>query len=81
MYRHSAISDAGLRQMIRTGLIYLGGNSKLKIYGRLACSAGKRMKKTNRVFFSNEQEASAGGYRPCGNCMRAAYQKWKNGSV
>jgi methylphosphotriester-DNA--protein-cysteine methyltransferase len=81
MYLHSAISDAGLRKMIRAGLICLGGNSKLKIYGRLDCNTGRRMKKTNRVFFSSQQEAMAVGYRPCGNCMRAAYQKWKNGSV
>jgi methylphosphotriester-DNA--protein-cysteine methyltransferase len=81
MYLHSAISDTGLRQLIRKEVICLGGNRKLKIYGRLDCNTGKRMKKTNRVFFSNEQEALAAGYRPCGNCMRAAYQKWKNGSV
>ncbi len=81
VYLHSDISDAGLRQMIKSGVICMGGNRKLKIYGRLDCCAGKRMRKTNRVFFGNEQEALAAGYRPCGGCMRTAYQKWKNGSV
>ncbi|WP_262512196.1 Ada metal-binding domain-containing protein [Mucilaginibacter conchicola] len=57
--------------------ITFGGNHKLKIFGTLNCSSGRRMKIANRVFFKNEQEASSAGYRPCGHCMRAAYQKWK----
>jgi methylphosphotriester-DNA--protein-cysteine methyltransferase len=35
------------------------------------------MKRANRVFFSNEAEAFALGFRPCGHCMRASYLSWK----
>jgi methylphosphotriester-DNA--protein-cysteine methyltransferase len=44
----------------------------------LHCASGKRMKKENRVFFSNEQEALEKSYRPCGHCMRSKYNNWKN---
>jgi methylphosphotriester-DNA--protein-cysteine methyltransferase len=60
-----------------TSAITLGGNAKLKIYGLLSCSSGKRMKTVNRVFFQNEQEALADGYRPCGHCLREEYKVWK----
>lgn len=60
----------------------LGGNKKLKIYGRLDCSTalyyiarGQYIK--NRVFFADEETAIAAGYRPCGNCMREKYREWK----
>ncbi len=59
----------------------MGGNAKLKIYGLLTCSSGKKMKKENRVFFVSEKEAIDLGYRPCGHCMKQRYQIWKNGSV
>ncbi|HEU5292636.1 MAG TPA: Ada metal-binding domain-containing protein [Cyclobacteriaceae bacterium] len=62
--------------MIHSGKIKLGGNVKLKIYGRLNCSSGKRMKRDNRVFFSSEKEAITEGYRPCGHCLRGKYLKW-----
>ncbi len=35
------------------------------------------MKKENRVFFTDEAEALQNNYRPCGHCMRGAYQQWK----
>lgn len=35
------------------------------------------MKKANRVFFASEEEAISIGYRPCGHCMKKAYDKWK----
>ncbi|MGK9119687.1 hypothetical protein [Olivibacter jilunii] len=35
------------------------------------------MKVAHRVFFYDEQEAVAEGYRPCGHCLRSAYEKWK----
>lgn len=57
--------------------VTLGGNKKLKIYGRLDCRAGKRMKVENRVFFENETEAIHLGYRPCAICMRKEYLLWK----
>ncbi len=44
------------------------GNSKAKIFGRLDCRDGMRMKKENRVFFANAEDAIAQGYRPCKNC-------------
>ena len=61
----------------------LGGNKKLKIYGKLDCtSALSWIKKgkyvNNRVFFENEEVAKKLGYRPCGICMKKEYQKWKN---
>jgi methylphosphotriester-DNA--protein-cysteine methyltransferase len=70
--------QSALRRMIRNKSITLGGNFPAKIYGTLACASGKKMKAENRIFFRNEAEAIAAGYRPCGHCMRAAYLKWKN---
>lgn len=60
----------------------IGGNKKLKIYGRLDCpSAKKWIEKgyyiSNRVFFENEDTAIAAGYRPCAKCMPDEYTKWK----
>jgi methylphosphotriester-DNA--protein-cysteine methyltransferase len=63
--------------LINTGEVQFAGNRKLKIYGTLACSSGKRMKVGNRVFFKSEEEAIGLGYRPCGHCMRSAYLQWK----
>ena len=56
--------------------ITFAGNKKLRIYGALICSSGKRMKKENRVFFSSEKEAVENGYRPCGHCMNETYEDW-----
>ena len=81
MIRHIAIMDEDVRSKIRSKEICLGGNRKLKIYGSLHCSSGKKMKMENRVFFVSEKEAVKNGFRPCGHCMKAAYQKWKNGSI
>ena len=60
----------------------LGGNKKLKIYGKLDCkSALNWVKKgyyaNNRIFFENEEVAKKLGYRPCGVCMKKEYKKWK----
>ena len=66
-----------IRDLIRKGIIGYGGNRKLKIYGTLHCSSGKRMLPANRVFFTSEAEALAAGYRPCGHCMKTAYQSRK----
>jgi hypothetical protein len=84
MIRHSEIGHPSfltsrkLKALIDTGLVTLGGNKNLKIYGTLTCRSGKRMKVENRVFFSSELEAVANGYRPCGHCMKKEYQDWKN---
>lgn len=61
----------------------LGGNGDAKIYGRLDCKSALRALRqsdhyrTHRVFFADEASAIACGYRPCGNCMRPAYNAWK----
>ena len=61
----------------------LGGNKKLKIYGKLDCKSAlnwinKGKYVSNRVFFEDEEKAKEAGYRPCGICMKKEYQKWKN---
>jgi hypothetical protein len=66
-----------LKKLLDSGSIKLAGNRKLKIYGILNCSSGKRIKIENRLFFESETEAISAGYRPCGHCMKEAYQKWK----
>jgi methylphosphotriester-DNA--protein-cysteine methyltransferase len=66
-----------LKLLIDADKVTYAGNRKLKIYGTFSCSSGKRMKPDNRVFFTDEPEAASCGYRPCGHCMRKAYQKWK----
>src|SRR5581483_9578207 len=63
-----------LHALIAHGHITLAGNRVLKVYGTLSCGSGKRMKRTNRVFFANEQEALEHGYRPCGNCLKKRYK-------
>ncbi|WP_160137385.1 Ada metal-binding domain-containing protein [Chryseobacterium sp. c4a] len=77
MLLHSQLSASTLRSKIRNQEIRLSGNKKLKIYGLLGCKSGKRMKKENRIFFSDKAEALQNGYRPCGHCMREEYQQWK----
>jgi methylphosphotriester-DNA--protein-cysteine methyltransferase len=83
MIRHTDLGDTpfsrgrALKLLIDAGKVTYAGNRKLKIYGMFSCSSGKRMKAGNRVFFTDEPEAISCGYRPCGHCMRKAYQKWK----
>ncbi len=60
----------------------LGGNKRLKIYGRLDCPSALRHINNghyinHRVFFSNEETAINAGYRPCGICMKKEYKIWK----
>lgn len=81
MVKHCEISDSDLRNKIKNAEICFGGNQKLKIYGTLKCSSGKRMKRENRVFFSSENEAKQNGFRPCGHCMKPEYLNWKNGLI
>lgn len=79
MIRHIDIDPLTLRKLIRSGKVRFSGYRPGKIYGTLQCSSGKKMKMGNRVFFENEEEAINAGYRPCGHCMREAYQRWKAG--
>ena len=81
MIQHIEIGDKELKKTIKQNEITFGGNLSLKIYGRLNCKSGKRMKKENRVFFQSEREAINQGFRPCVNCMNKEYKKWKNGSI
>ncbi len=81
MMYHAGITDSELKNGIKQKAILIGGNRKLKIYGTLKCTSGKRMKRDNRVFFQSEQDAIKMGYRPCGHCMKPAYKKWKDGLV
>lgn len=53
----------------------LGGHRGTRIYGRLDCPAALRAIArggyvAHRVFFLNERDALAAGYRPCGVCFR-----------
>jgi methylphosphotriester-DNA--protein-cysteine methyltransferase len=77
MLKHNEISDKALWLSIKNKDVLLGGNAQLKIYGTLNCKSGKRLKRTNRVFFSSEKDAIDSGFRPCGHCLREAYKKWK----
>jgi methylphosphotriester-DNA--protein-cysteine methyltransferase len=70
MIRHDDLTKSELLMLIQQGAITLAGNRRLKIYGKLTCASGRRMKKENRVFFKNTAEALENGFRPCGNCMR-----------
>ena len=60
-----------------------GGNSKLKIYGKLDCWSALSAIKHHpgsyekvRVFFADEKAALEAGYRPCGNCLRDKYKEY-----
>lgn len=60
----------------------LGGHRRTLIYGRLDCRTALRAIARggyvqHRVFFRNEVDALAAGYRPCAVCMPAQYAKWK----
>ena len=77
MTRHNDIGRLELRKEIKDRSIQYAGNSRLKIFGLLSCSSGKRMKKENRMFFKTETEALAAGFRPCGHCMPHQYRQWK----
>jgi methylphosphotriester-DNA--protein-cysteine methyltransferase len=83
MIRHTDLGGtrfARLRALtvfVKNGEITLGGHRPGKIYGRLNCRAGKRMKPENRVFFRDETEAIKHGYRPCAVCLAEQYRFWK----
>lgn len=59
----------------------LGGHRKSRIYGRLDCRAalqaiGRGGYIAQRVFFLDEADAIAAGYRPCAVCMPQEYASW-----
>jgi methylphosphotriester-DNA--protein-cysteine methyltransferase len=61
----------------------LGGNRQSGIYGRLDCPSALRALARGgpypryRVFFVDEAEAVAAGFRPCAVCLPAEYKRWK----
>jgi methylphosphotriester-DNA--protein-cysteine methyltransferase len=77
MYYHLELKRVVLLRKLRSRSIQFAGNLKLKIFGQLSCNSGKRMKKSNRVFFETEKEAVSLGFRPCGHCLRKQYHEWK----
>ena len=77
IYFHKHLTNTELKRLIEIGVITLGGNKILKIYGLLSCRSGKRMKRENRVFFETIRDAEEYGYRPCGSCLNRAYKRWK----
>jgi methylphosphotriester-DNA--protein-cysteine methyltransferase len=73
-------ADGGERVSRRRGK--LGGHRRTKIYGRLDCRAAlaaiaRGGYVAHRVFFANEADAVAAGYRPCAVCLPEAYRTWK----
>jgi len=83
MIRHVDLGPTPFAQLralvigIQTGNITFGGHRPGKLYGRLDCRTGRRMKPENRVFFRDETDAISAGYRPCAVCMPEAYKAWK----
>jgi len=60
----------------------LGGHRKSRLYGRLDCRAAllaiaRGGYVLNRVFFLNQHDAHAAGYRPCAVCLPEEYARWK----
>jgi methylphosphotriester-DNA--protein-cysteine methyltransferase len=74
---HSQIDDRALRALIRKKAIALAGHKKSLIYGRLNCGRGKRMKRSNRIFFATKAQAKSNGFRPCGHCLRDEFALWQ----
>lgn len=59
-----------------------GGNSKLKVYGKVDCPNVLCYRDTKLdVFFENKEVANKLGYRPCAVCMRKEYLKWKESKM
>ncbi|MFD1255353.1 Ada metal-binding domain-containing protein [Mucilaginibacter terrae] len=87
MYRHSQLAASSFARsrhlylLIVKGEISIGGYEKGRIYGLLTCKSGMRMLTLNRVFFKDEEEALAMGYRPCANCFPGKYQAWNAASL
>lgn len=59
-----------------------GGHRRSRIYGRLDCpSALSAIAKggyvRHRVFFADESDARAAGYRPCAVCLPQGCRAWK----
>lgn len=57
----------------------LRGCKSTKIFCRLGCSSGRITKAENVVFFQNEEEAFAAGFRPCKICRPT--DDWQNVAI
>jgi hypothetical protein len=77
MIFHRDLTDEAIRAALRRRMLRYAGHAHDKIFGRLDCRSGRRMKRNNRVFFTDQAEAMASGFRPCGPCMRKDYDVWK----
>lgn len=60
----------------------IGGNRRLRIYGRLDCPNALRWLARghyarHRVFFADEAAAVTAGYRPCAVCLPDAHRAWR----
>jgi len=81
MFLHAELNEKQVKQLIHKSIVTIAGNRNLKIFGKLNCRSGKRMKKINRIFFESVQEALRNNFRPCGHCMKPEYNLWKNESL
>lgn len=59
----------------------LGGHRRTRVFGRLDCRSAlaaiaRGRYVAHRVFFADEADAIAAGYRPCAVCMPAQYARW-----
>lgn len=78
LYNHAELTDDQVRAMLKCGDIKFAGHKGYKVWGLLTCATGKKMKRENRVFFTSQEAAEKNGYRPCGSCQRAAFNRWKS---
>ena len=60
-----------LEKLAHSGVRYEGVRST-KIFCFPTCFHGRRVREENFVFFHDEAEARAAGYRPCKDCRPAA---------
>lgn len=69
------IKNAKIYKILKNGQIVesqipgkFAGHKPGKIFGRLDCKSGMKMKKENHVFFLTYGDAISQGYRPCKKC-------------
>ncbi len=66
MVTHTTLlaTNTNMFRALRTGQWAFAGNRKLKIYGLLSCTSGKRMHIKNRVFLSLHRKLNKGAIAP-----------------
>jgi methylphosphotriester-DNA--protein-cysteine methyltransferase len=75
MHLYTILKDGEFIQSLIPG-VYAGWSTG-KIFGRLDCKSGMRMKKENRVFFHTLEDAVNEGYRPCKKCRPIAEEDFE----